>query len=124
MRRQGSEKLGEVGSLLGYLTAGGKVLLLRESGTVISLLTHAASAAWRPSHAGACTLHTKSLPGPRSLEGAHHRRCAKNVTRGRITRRDPSVVRGMLGPVAGWDRCPSGSIVVLRLKPPVGFGGQ
>ena len=39
-------KDGEAGSLLGYLTAGGKVFLLRESGTVVS----------------ASMLHIKSFP--------------------------------------------------------------
>ena len=31
----------------------------------------AACAPWRPSHAGARKLHTKSLPTPQRLEGAH-----------------------------------------------------
>ena len=53
-----SKRLGGVGSLWGYLTAGGKVFLLCESGTVVLLLTSAASAPWCPSHAGTGMLHT------------------------------------------------------------------
>ena len=61
VKREGSEKLQEVGSQLGYLTAGGNLFLLCESGTVVLLLTTAASAAWRPSHATTGVLHTKSF---------------------------------------------------------------
>ena len=73
----GSEKLQEVGTQVGYLTAGGKLFLLCESRTGVPLLTSAA-APRRPSHAGMSVLHTKPLP---SLEGAlHHIRCGKCKT--------------------------------------------
>jgi hypothetical protein len=48
-----------------------------DSGTVVLLLTSAASAPWRHSHAGAGTLHTKPFPRLLSLEGAHHHRYGK-----------------------------------------------
>ena len=66
----GPPLLQEVGNLLGYLTAGAKPVLLRESGTVVPLLTSAASARWCPPHAGAGMLHIKSSPV--KFEGAHH----------------------------------------------------
>ena len=72
VKREDLEKLREVGSQMGYLTTGENFFLLRESGTLVPLLTNAASAPCRPSHAGAGMLHTKSFPRPRGLEGAHH----------------------------------------------------
>ena len=42
VKRGGSEKVREVDNLLGYLTAGGKSLLLCESGIIVPLLTNAA----------------------------------------------------------------------------------
>ena len=73
-RGAGSGKLQEVGSLLGYLAAGGKALVLRESGAVVPLLTSAAAAPWRPvpPMPVSAMLHTTSLPRERRLEGAHH----------------------------------------------------
>ena len=59
VKREGPKKLQEVGNLLGYLTAGGKLFLLCKSGTVVLLLTGAASAPWGPSHAGPGTPHTR-----------------------------------------------------------------
>jgi len=54
----------ELGSLLGYLTAGNFhfYCVLCESGTVVPLLTTVTTACWRPSHAGAGILHKKSFP--------------------------------------------------------------
>ena len=86
MKRAGSERLQDcktaklhlsltltkVGSQSVYLTAGGKVLLLPESGAVVPLLISVASAPWPSPNAAARMLHTKSFPRQRSSEGAHH----------------------------------------------------
>ena len=56
-------------------TAGGQnAFLVGENGTAVPLLTGAASALWRPFHAGAGVPHAKSLPKPAHLRGAHHHR--------------------------------------------------
>ena len=47
------------------------LFLLGESGTVVPLLTSAASAPWCPSHASAGMLHTKSFPRQQSLDGPY-----------------------------------------------------
>ena len=43
LKMEGSDKLREEGRQSGYQTAGGKLFLLHESGTVVPLLTSAAS---------------------------------------------------------------------------------
>ena len=57
---------------MGYLTVGGKSVLLCDSGTVVPLLPGAVSAPRCPSHAGAGILQTKSFSTVK-FEGAHHR---------------------------------------------------
>ena len=75
------KEMRQVGSLLGYLTAGKNCFYCMTAGqlsrysqeqdscpathkrrTVVPLLTSAASAPWRPSHAVVGMLHTKSSP--------------------------------------------------------------
>ena len=65
VRKEGSEKLREVGSQMGS-QPGGELLVLCESRTVVPLLTTAASAPWRPSRAGAGMLHIRALDALRS----------------------------------------------------------
>ena len=86
----------EAGSLLGYLTAGGKSFLLRESGTVVLLLTKCCFCPLL-SHAAALTmLHTKSFPrqfggcSPALMREMQHR-----VMGLRITECHSSAVRSM-----------------------------
>ena len=59
----GSGRLREGGGLSGYLTPGEILLLLSESGTVVSLLRSAASAPGHPSHAGAWVCSTSLSQG-------------------------------------------------------------
>ena len=71
VKRGGSKKLREP---VGLPNGRGTFFFLYESGTAVPLLT---KCPWRPSHASAGVLHTKSFSRQWSLEGAPHHRCGK-----------------------------------------------
>ena len=76
----------------------GRNILLGESGTVVPLLTSAASAPWRPSHAGAGNASHNVVPNTAEFGGCPPHRMWEMPRRAgglQITRCYPSAVRSM-----------------------------